>query len=211
MLARSLKPVTFLVCLLPFSWCLYEIVLLSQGHPHSLGADPGKEIVLFNGQWAIRMLLLTLLITPLRQLFNLGLLVRVRRMLGLFTFFYASMHLASYTVFLLELQFSDLFEDLLKRPYIAVGFTAYLLLVPLAVTSNRYLIQKLKKQWKRLHQMIYLISMLAVVHLIWLTKSDYTDAVIYGGLVIILLGFRLYRSSWFPGNFVIPRSNKSPV
>jgi methionine sulfoxide reductase heme-binding subunit len=208
-IARNLKPLTFVICLLPFSWCLYEVVLLLQGH--SLGADPGKEIVLFNGEWTIRMLLLTLLVTPLRQLFNLGLLVRVRRMLGLFTFFYASMHLTSYVVFLLELRFEDLFEDLLKRPYIAVGFTAYLLLIPLAVTSNRLLIQKLKKRWKRLHRMIYFISLLAVVHIVWLTKSDYTDAAIYGGLVLLLLGFRLYRSDLLPGNFVIPRGNKSSV
>ena len=211
MLVRGLKPLTFLLCSLPFLWCMYEIVLISQGQAHSLGADPGKEIVLFNGGWTIRMLILTLLVTPLKSLFNLGALVRVRRMLGLFTFFYASLHLASYTVFLLELEFANIFEDLVKRPYIAVGFTAYLSLIPLAATSNRWMIHRLKKRWKKLHRVIYVISVLAVIHLIWLTKSDYTDAVIYGGLVALLLGYRMYGSSWLPRNFLIPRGNKGPV
>ena len=190
---------------------MVEIVLLSQGQPHSLGADPGKEIVLFGGEWAIRMLVLTLLVTPLRQLFNLGLVVRIRRMLGLFTFFYATLHMVSYTVFLLELRFGDILVDLIKRPYITVGFAAFLLLVPLAVTSNRWMIRKLRKRWKKLHRAIYVIGVLAVLHLIWLTKSDYTDAVIYGGLVLILLGFRLYRSNWFDRIVPASRGNKSQI
>jgi len=211
MIVRSTKSLTFLLCLTPFLWGAYEIVLLSQGEPHSLGADPGKEIVLFYGEWAIRMLLVTLLVTPLRVLFGLGALVRLRRMLGLYAFFYASLHMASYTVFLLELRFVDILGDLIKRPYIAVGFVAYLLLVPLAVTSNRWMIQRLKKRWKKLHSIIYAISLLVIVHLVWLTKSDYLDAAIYGGLVMLLLGFRVYRSSWFLAKPCIPRGNKSLV
>jgi sulfoxide reductase heme-binding subunit YedZ len=178
---------------------------------NSLGADPGKEIVLFYGEWAIRMLLVTLSVTPLRVLVKLNILVRVRRMLGLYAFFYASLHMLSYTVFLLELRFGDILDDLIKRPYVAVGFVAYLLLVPLAITSNRWMIQRLKKRWKKLQSAIYAISILVVVHLIWLTKSDYTDAVIYGGLVMLLLGFRVYQSGGFAWKPLISRVNKSPV
>ncbi len=165
MFNRWLKPITFILGLAPFSWCLYEVFLLYQGQPHALGADPGKAIVHFNGEWALRFLILTLMVTPIRQLLSFPLIARIRRMLGLFTFFYATLHVVSYAVFLLELQFAEILADVIKRPYITVGFAAFSLLIPLAVTSNRWMISRLRQRWKTLHKLIYLISILVIIHL----------------------------------------------
>lgn len=204
MFKRWLKPGTFVLSLLPFCWCLYQVFLLYQGQSHSLGADPGKVIVHFNGVWALRFLILTLMITPIRQLFFLPWVMRIRRMLGLFTFFYASLHFASYAVFLLELQFADILADVVKRPYITVGFTAFVLLIPLAVTSNRWMISRLRRRWKTLHKLVYLISILVIVHLAWLTKEDYQQVFFYGLSVAVLLAIRVYRSGWLTQSFLIP-------
>lgn len=203
MFKRWLKPITFVLGLAPFSWCLYEVFLLFQGQPHSLGADPGKVIVHFNGAWALRFLIMTLMVTPVRQLFSFPLVMRIRRMLGLFTFFYASLHVASYAVFLLELQFADIVADVIKRPYITVGFAAFSLLIPLAVTSNRWMIGRLKQRWKTLHKLVYPISILVIVHLTWLTKDDYQEVFFYGLAIAVLLGIRVYRSGWLAHNSLI--------
>lgn len=202
--ARTLKPLTFVLCLLPALWCLHQIAMLQQGLNHDLGADPGKAIVHFIGQWALRFLILTLAITPIRKILGIWILTRIRRMLGLFTFFYVVLHLTSYLAFLLEFRFADLLADVVKRPYITVGFLAFLLLIPLAVTSNRWMIRKLKQRWRTLHQLVYLISILAIVHLFWLTRTDYQEAFVYGAIMVFLLGYRLYRSSWFSQNSLIP-------
>jgi len=190
-----LKPLTFIVGSVPFAYILWQVYLLQTGAPNNLGADPGKEIVLHQGEWAIRFLLLTLLITPLRQITGWNSLQRVRRMLGLFTFFYASTHIAAYTVFLLELDFANLAADIQERPYITVGFAAYLLLVPLAVTSTHSMMRKLQKNWVLLHRAIYAIGILAVVHVAWLAKSSYAEAVAYGAIVALLLFFRAFSTS----------------
>jgi sulfoxide reductase heme-binding subunit YedZ len=202
--SRILKPLTFTLSLLPVIWCLYQIAALQQGQPHDLGADPGKAIVDFIGQWTLRFLILTLAITPVRKIFGIVILARARRMLGLFTFFYASLHLVSYLVFLLELRFTDLVTDVVKRPYITIGFCAFLLLVPLAVTSNQWMIRKLGQRWKALHKLVYLIAILAIVHLVWLTKTDYQQAFFYGLIMACLLGYRVYRSTWFSRISLIP-------
>lgn len=204
MASRVLKPLTFVLSLLPVIWCLYQIAALQQGQAHDLGADPGKAIVDFVGQWTLRFLILTLTITPVRKVFGIVILARVRRMLGLFTFFYASLHLLSYLVFLLELRFTDLVTDVVKRPYITIGFCAFLLLVPLAVTSNQWMIRKLKHRWKVLHKLVYLIAILAIVHLAWLTKTDYQEVFFYGLIMVFLLLYRVYRSTWFPRISLIP-------
>ncbi len=201
MFGKLLKPLTFLLCLLPLIWVLYQIGLLQQGSAHELGADPGKEIVQFLGEWALRFLILTLFVTPLRQLLKWAPVARIRRMLGLFTFFYAFVHLMSYFVFLLELNINDVLTDVIKRPYITIGFLAFLILLPLAITSNRWMIRRMKQRWKKLHQFVYLAAIMAVVHLVWLTRTDYTQAVIYSALVALLLLFRLYRAGIIPGLF----------
>jgi methionine sulfoxide reductase heme-binding subunit len=204
-----LKPATFILSLAPFSWCLYQVLLLAQGQQHSLGADPGKAIVLYNGEWALRFLILTLMVTPMRQLLSIPSVARVRRMLGLFTFFYATLHVVSYAVFLLELQFTDILADIIKRPYITVGFAAFLLLVPLAVTSNRWMISRLKKRWKILHKLIYLIAILVILHLTWLTKDDYQEVFFYAMGVALLLGIRAWWTGWTGEISLIPLRRKT--
>jgi sulfoxide reductase heme-binding subunit YedZ len=202
--SRVLKPLTFALSLLPVIWCLYQITALQQGQPHALGADPGKAIVDFIGEWTLRFLILTLVVTPVRKVFGILILTRIRRMLGLFTFFYACLHLTAYLVFLLEFRFTDLVTDVVKRPYITIGFCAFLLLVPLAVTSNQWMIRKLKQRWKVLHRLVYLTAILAIVHLVWLTKTDYQEVFIYGLIMAFLLGYRGYQSTWFSRISLIP-------
>lgn len=186
------KALTFIAALLPLAYGVWQIVLLQSGGNHQLGADPAKALVHMQGEWAIRFLLLTLLVSPLRQLTGWLKLIQIRRMLGLFTFFYASLHLLAYVVFLLELDFAGLWQDIEKRPFITVGFTAWLLLLPLAVTSTNWMMRRLRHRWQILHRAIYLVALLAVVHLIWIARSSYAEAALYGGLVVLLLFLRVF-------------------
>jgi len=201
-----LKFLAFLLCLAPLGYSIYQVYQLQTGGPHVLGADPAKELVLLQGEWTIRFLLLTLLITPLRRLTGWNQLQKVRRMLGLFTFTYASLHLLSYLFLLLELDFSNLGADILKRPYITVGFTAYLFLVPLALTSNNVAMRHLRNRWAVLHRLVYGVAILAVVHVTWLARSSYSEAIAYGVVVAILLVSRVFKDklSLFRGAFKRP-------
>ncbi len=205
-----LKPLTLVLGCLPISYCIWQVSRLYSGDAGILGADPAKAIVEFNGQWTLYFLLLTLSITPLRTIFGIPALVGIRRMLGLFTFFYASVHLLCYALLLLELRFGEILADLEKRPYISIGFAAYLLLIPLAVTSSNAMVRLLRKRWKRLHRLIYVISLLALVHLAWLTRSDYTEVVIYTLIVALLLLFRTLNRSWFERKLLMPFRRENP-
>ncbi len=191
--------------LLPFFYSLYQIYVLQTGGSHTLGADPAKALVHLQGEWAIRFLVLVLLVSPLRRLFGWSGLQKYRRQLGLFVFFYASLHLLCYVVFLLELQFSNLLNEIVKRPYITVGMLAYLLLAPLAITSTDLMMRRLRKRWQILHRLVYPASILVVLHYFWLTKADYTEPLIYGACVAILLVFRLIQTS---RNAFIPAGRK---
>jgi len=190
------KALTFLVCLLPIGYSIYQVYQLQTGGSHVLGADPAKKLVQFQGEWAIRFLLLTLLVTPLRRLTGWRLVQEVRRMLGLFTFAYASIHLLAYLFLLLEFDFSNLSADILKRPYITVGFTAYLLLVPLAVTSNSFAIRLLRNRWGVLHRLTYGVAILVLVHVTWLARSSYSEAIAYGVIVAFLLCSRVFKPKY---------------
>jgi sulfoxide reductase heme-binding subunit YedZ len=189
----AFKCLTFLLCLVPLGYSIYQIYQLQTGGPHVLGADPAKALVLLQGEWTIRFLLLTLLVTPVRRLTGWNQVQKVRRMLGLFTFAYASIHLLAYLFLLLELDFSNLGADILKRPYITVGFTAYLLLVPLALTSNSFAIRLLRSRWAVLHRLVYGVAVLGVVHVTWLARSSYSEAFAYGVIVAILLLSRVFK------------------
>ena len=191
-----IKALTFLLCLLPIGYSIYEVFRLQTGGPHGLGADPAKELVQFQGEWALRFLLLTLLVTPLRRLTGWRQVQKVRRMLGLFTFAYASIHFLAYLFLLLEFDFSNLSADILQRPYITVGFTAYLLLVPLAITSNSFAIRLLRDRWGVLHQLAYGVAILVVVHVTWLAKSSYSEAIAYGVIVAFLLCSRVFKRKY---------------
>ena len=156
-----------------------------------LGADPVAEIEHRLGLWALRLLMLTLAVTPLRQLTGQSVLVKFRRMLGLYVFFYATLHFSAFLVLDLRGYWTQIFEEIAKRPYITVGFTAWLLLVPLALTSTKAAIRRLGRNWVRLHRLVYVIGVLAVLHFWWLVKSDVREPLLYAAILAVLLAWRL--------------------
>ena len=161
----------------------------------ALGADPVAEIEHRTGLWALRFLLITLAITPLRQLTGQYDLIRFRRMLGLYAFFYACLHLAAYLGLDLRGYWTQIFEEIVKRPYITVGFAAWLLLVPLAITSTKGWIKRLGRNWARLHKLVYVICVLVILHFWWLVKSDIREPLLYASILALLLGWRGWK--WF--------------
>ena len=177
----ALTPVAIL------AWQFYDVWKTGSD---ALGADPVAEIEHRLGLWALRLLLITLAITPLRQLSRQPVLIRFRRLLGLYAFFYASLHLAAYLDLDLRGYWTQIFEEIAKRPYITVGFTAWLLLVPLALTSTQGWVRRLGRNWIRLHRLVYVIGVLAVLHFWWLVKSDIREPLLYAALLAVLLGWR---------------------
>lgn len=160
---------------------------------NALGADPVAEIEHRTGLWALRLLLLTLAVTPLRQLSGQPVLLRFRRMLGLYAFFYACLHLSAYLVLDLRGYWTQVFAEIAKRPYITVGFAAWLLMLALAATSTQGWIRRLKRNWGRLHRLVYLVGILAVLHFWWVVKSDVREPALYASILALLLGWRLWR------------------
>jgi sulfoxide reductase heme-binding subunit YedZ len=185
------KPLVFVVCLLPLAWLLCGAFGL---FGVSLGADPVKKLEHELGLRALQLLLLTLLITPIRQLFNLTHLPRLRRMLGLFAFFYASLHFTVYLSLDLEFNFGTFFKDVAKRPYITIGLLALLLLIPLAVTSTNKMMRRLGRRWQKLHRLIYPIAILGVWHFWWQVKRDIREPLLYAVILAALLGYRVIRA-----------------
>jgi sulfoxide reductase heme-binding subunit YedZ len=170
-------------------WKIREVALTGSG----LGADPVAEIEHFLGLWALRFLMIALSITPLRQLTGQSVLLRFRRMLGLYAFFYATLHLSAYLVLDLRGYWTTIFEEIAKRPYITVGFTAWLLLLPLAITSTKGWIKRLGRNWVRLHKLVYAVGVLAVLHFWWLVKSDIREPALYAAILTVLLGYRAWK------------------
>jgi sulfoxide reductase heme-binding subunit YedZ len=159
----------------------------------ALGADPVRFVLDTFGKTALNLLLITLLVTPVRQLTGLNNLIRLRRMLGLFAAFYALMHFATYVGPFQGLSWKAVAEDIGKRPYITIGFTALLMLIPLAVTSTNRMMRRLGRRWQTLHRLIYLIAPLAVLHFWKMIKLDYRQPLLYAGMLAVLLGWRLWR------------------
>ena len=184
---RVFKPVLFILLLLP---ALYYGVAFWQDQ---LGANPLEAIIRGLGDWGLRILLLTLLVSPLRRLLNWAQLLRMRRMLGLFAYFYVLLHLLGYLWFDQFFDWEEIWFDILERPFITVGMIAFVLLTPLAITSTNGMIRRLGKNWKRLHSLIYPIGILAVLHFWWMVKLDKREPLIYAFILAILLGERLYR------------------
>lgn len=187
---KVIKPVLFIACCLPALWWVYAIWQAYIGNPALLGPDPPKYLSLETGEWSIRMLMAALAITPLRYLFNWPYLWRLRRMVGLFAFFYATLHFLVFLVFILELNLGDLSREVVERPYVTLGFGAYIILCLLAMTSFNYAQRKMGRNWKRLHRTVYVASILAVLHLVWIVRSDFGKALIYATLVLVLLLYR---------------------
>jgi sulfoxide reductase heme-binding subunit YedZ len=167
-------------------------VLAVRAARDGLGANPIEEITHETGLWALRFLLLCLMVTPLRRLTGWRALTLERRTLGLFAFFYATLHLSTYVGLDLGFEWSTLGEDILERPYITVGFATFLTLLALASTSTRAAARRLGRRWKQLHRLVYLAGIGAVVHFLWLVKSDLREPSIYAGVLAALLGIRLW-------------------
>lgn len=185
------KPLVFVASLLPLA---LMICGLSGWFGQTLGADPVKTLEHQCGKTALNLLLLTLLVSPVRELAGLPQLLRLRRMLGLFAFFYAVVHFTIYLVLDLELNFRTLGADIAKRPYITIGFTALLLLIPLAVTSTNRMMRRLGRRWQSLHRLVYVIAVLAVWHFYWQVKRDVREPLVYAAVLALLLGYRVLRA-----------------
>ena len=190
-MVRLVKPMIFFMALIPFIWLLLKVF------QNDLGPDPAQALSIETGEWTLRFLLATLAITPFRQICRMAEIGRLRRMIGLFAFFYASIHFLSWMAFILGFRWLAIAEELVERPYITVGFLAYVILFLLGVTSTNSMVRRLGKNWKRLHKFVYAASILAIVHLLWILRTDVTEAVIYGVLLAILLGYRIFRKLKF--------------
>ena len=162
-----------------------------------LGANPVEAITHSTGEWALRFLLLTLAVTPLRKLTGYGSLIRLRRMLGLFAFFYAALHLSTYVALDQFFDAAAIVKDVVKRPYITAGFLGFLLMAPLAATSTAGMIRRLGgRRWQQLHRLVYPCAIAAVVHFLWLVKADLTEPLLYAGVLTALLGYRAAVWRW---------------
>ena len=180
-------------------WMLFGLSLLpllrliALGFQDRLSANPIEFITRATGDWTLYFLCLTLAVTPLRRITGLNALIRFRRMLGLFTFFYASLHFLTFIWFDHFFDLAEMVRDILKRPFIAMGFSAFVLLVPLALTSNDLMLRKLGRRWSVLHRLIYLIAILALLHFWWMRagKNNFTEPLVMGAVIAVLLALRL--------------------
>ncbi len=196
---RYVKPIVFLLCLLPAIWLALGILALQSGNMNSsaalaLGANPVEKVQDTLGIWGLRLLLVTLAVTPLRVLGGWPKLQLFRRMLGLFAFFYIALHFLWYLFVDQAFNWGQLFGDVVKRPYITAGFSAFLLLVPLAVTSTQRAMRRLGRRWQKLHRLVYAAAILGCVHYWWQVKADIREPLIYAAIAALLLGWRGLRS-----------------
>ncbi|HEX7012360.1 MAG TPA: protein-methionine-sulfoxide reductase heme-binding subunit MsrQ [Steroidobacteraceae bacterium] len=188
---RVLKPLLFVLCSLPLAsivWRAFELT------GTSLGANPIEKIQDTFGQWGLRLLLVTLAITPLRDWFSAPWLVSLRRMLGLYAFFYVLLHFLTWLLLDQGLYWPGIVEDIGLRPFITIGFLALLLLIPLAVTSTNGMMRRLGKRWKTLHRLVYVIVLLGVWHYYWQVKADVREPLVYLAIAVVLLGWRAWKA-----------------
>ena len=186
---RILKPAVFILSLGPAIWLVRA--MLAGG----LGANPAETVQLETGIWAFRFLLATLTITPIRRLTGVNRLIQYRRMLGLFAFFYGSLHVLSFLAFDHLFAIGGIWADVVKRPFITAGVVAYALMIPLAVTSTKGWIRRLGRRWQLLHRLVYVSALAASLHFIWKVKVVFGEPVFYAGIVAALLLFRLLWES----------------
>ena len=185
---RALKPVVFILCLMPLAW------LLTQGLTGGLGANPIEALIRGLGDWALRFLLIVLAVTPVRIVTGWLPIARLRRMLGLFAFFYVTLHVLSYVGLDHLFNLSVLWEDVVKRIYITFGMAALLMLIPLAVTSTDKMVKRLGGvAWRRLHRIVYVAAVAAVIHYFLMIKAGYNEPMIYAAILALLFGVRLYK------------------
>ncbi len=185
------KPVVFVLCLLPLAWLFYAALA------NQLGANPAEALIRATGDWTLRALCLVLAVTPLRVFTSTPQLARFRRMLGLFVFFYAVLHLLSYSWFDMGFDVGDIVRDIIKRPFILVGSLALLLLTLLAATSfNRAIKAMGAKRWQMLHRTVYAVAALAILHFFWMRagKNDFGEVAVYAAVLAALLGWRVWNA-----------------
>ena len=184
-MTKYLKPGVFILSLFPFLIITYKIFF------NKLGPEPVKEITHFTGEWTLIFICLTLSMSPLKKFTKLSLWINFRRMLGLFVFFYATLHLLTYVGLDYRFSWQPIFDDVVKKKYIFVGFAAWVLLIPLTITSSQKMMLLLKQKWKKLHRQIYVIAILGSLHFIWLSKTIYFKPLFYFVLITILLTLRI--------------------
>ncbi len=185
------KPIVFLACLVPFALAIGDLF----GITGSLGANPVEELQDRFGNWALRFVIITLAVTPLRKITGKVWLLRFRRMLGLFAFFYALMHFLNWFVLDQGMLWSAIVEDLVERPFITLGFTALLLLTAMAVTSTNGMRRRMGKRWDKLHYSVYVVGILGVWHYWWQVKADIAEPLIYAVVLSVLLGYRIWQKA----------------
>jgi sulfoxide reductase heme-binding subunit YedZ len=198
------KPVVFLAGLGPFLWLVYNAFF------GDLGVNPVETITNTTGLWTLRLIVVTILVTPLRWVTGFNLVIRFRRMIGLFAFFYGTLHFMTYFVLDLSFMFDGLWEDVVKRPYITVGFTAFVLMIPLAITSTQGWIRRMGgKKWNLLHKLVYVSAILGVLHYVWKVKVDEPTPYIYGGIVGVLLAARVWKWAQKRASVAPPRTARA--
>ena len=183
----GIRATVFLACLAPLAWLFYS------AGTGALGPDPADALMHGSGEWSLRFLALTLLATPLKAITGWTALLRLRRMLGLYAFFYACMHLLAFLQFYTGWGLGRVLEEVVERPYITAGFAGLLCMFPLAVTSTRSMQRRLRRNWIRLHRLVYPAAVLGCLHLLWQARSDLGEALVYAGVFSVLLGWRLVR------------------
>ena len=194
--SRLFKPFVFALALMPL------VSLGLAAWQDKLGANPIEVITHSTGDWTLRFLLITLSISTLRRLINWGQLIRLRRMLGLYAFFYATLHLFTYLWLDQFFWWEDILADIIKRPFITVGMLAFVLLIPLAATSTNAMIRRLGKNWLKLHKLIYPITILGILHFWWLVKADVREPFIYMAILALLLAERVWNAWRFKKQFL---------
>jgi sulfoxide reductase heme-binding subunit YedZ len=190
LLSAWAKPALFGLAVLPFAWLVFA------AFTDNLGANPAEALVRSTGDWTLRMLCIVLTVTPLRVIGKLPGLARLRRMLGLFVYFYVCLHLFSYAWFDMGLDVQDIAKDIAKRPFILVGFSAFVLLTPLAATSFNRAIKFLgAKRWQALHRLVYAVAALAILHFFWMRagKNNFAEVAVYASILTLLLGWRVLQ------------------
>ena len=182
---KYFKPFVFIVCLWPLGTIILDI------YYNELGAEPVKKIMNHFGEWTLIFICLTLTMSPLKRITNLAFWVKFRRMLGLFVFFYATIHLLTYVGLDYRFDWEPIINDVLKKKYIFIGFSAWLLLIPLAITSSQKMIKILGRNWKNLHRLVYVIAIFGSLHYIWLSKTIFFKPLIYTLIIVVLLALRI--------------------
>jgi sulfoxide reductase heme-binding subunit YedZ len=184
-LIKYFKPFVFIVCLWPLGTIILDI------YYNNLGAEPVKKIMNHFGEWTLIFICLTLTMSPLKRITNLGFWIKFRRMLGLFVFFYATIHLLTYVGLDYRFDWEPIINDVLKKKYIFIGFSAWLLLIPLAITSSQKMIKILGRNWKNLHRLVYVIAVFGSLHYIWLSKTIFFKPLIYTLIIVVLFALRI--------------------